>query len=630
MSGSGRGLDLRQEIDRLIASGDTEAAFRRLADLGQMESTLATASFLLARYEKLRNARNFTPHRLAILRSFTLEPVIPLLRAAAYAWDIDLTVQLGDFNAYPQEILDGSSSLYSFKPDTVILAVQTRDIAPELQNTFADLEPGAVAQSIERVTAPFEAWIRAFRERSQANLIVHTLELPASPSLGILDAQSASGQAAAIRRINDNLRRICHEARGVCLLDYDALTARHGRLQWHDEKKWLTARMPISADHLLHMAREWLRFLVPLSGRAAKSLVVDLDNTLWGGVIGEDGINGIRLGAEYPGAAYQALQRALLDLHRKGILLAACSKNNSEDAMEALEKHPGMLLKPEHFAAMRINWQDKAQNLREIAAELNLGIDALAFLDDNPAERERVRSALPSVTVIQIPSDPSGFAAAVRDCPVFERLSLSSEDRERTVLYATERQRARAEQSFASKEDFFRFLEQEAEIVLVDSSTLARVSQLTQKTNQFNLTTKRYGEQQIAELAAHPAWRITAIRVRDRFGDHGLVGVAITHDEGDLCEIDTFLLSCRVIGRDVETALLSHLAESARSRRKAALRGWFLPTRKNAPAKEFYARHGFQLQTQQGDASLWTIDLSRSQVRCPEWIKVRVLAGERS
>src|SRR6267378_6555456 len=206
-----------------------------------------------------------------------------------------------------------------------------------------------------------------------------------------------------------------------------------------------------------------MRFLRPLTGKVAKALVVDLDNTLWGGVIGEDGMNGIGLGAEYPGAAFQSLQRALVDLHRRGILLALCSKNNPEDALEALEKHPGMILRPTDFAAMRLNWTDKAQNLREIAQELNIGVDALAFLDDNPFEREQVRAALPEVTVIDLGTNPLEYASTVRNCAAFERLTLSSEDQQRTEMYAAQKQRAGAEQNFQSKEDFFRFLEQEAE-----------------------------------------------------------------------------------------------------------------------------------------------------------------------
>jgi FkbH-like protein len=626
--------NLREEVGRLIAQGSFELASRRLAELWRRDPAPATASFVTARLDELRDALQdktrdqlpLTKFKLAILRSFTVEPMVPLLRAEAFAYGIDLEVQVGDFNTYVQDMLDPQSSLYRFAPNAVVLAVRTDQAAPELWRNFADLPPEVAQQAAERVVRGYEQWIGTFRKYSQAALIVHSLERPSSPSLGVLDGQSEAGQSGLVRQINRELLRIAAGFHGVYVLDYDALVARHGSEHWHDERKWLTARLPIAAGYLLQMAREWMRFIVPLSGRTVKVLVTDLDNTLWGGVIGEDGMAGIKVGPEYPGAAYQALQRALLDLSRKGILLAVCSKNNLDDAMEALEKHPGMVMRAKHFAALRINWTDKAQNLREIAQELNVGIDALAFLDDNPFEREQVRGALPEVTVIDLPKNPLEYAASVRNCPAFERLTLSAEDQRRTEMYAAQKQRSGAEQTFQSKEDFFRFLEQEAELEPVSDLTLARVAQLTQKTNQFNLTTRRYTEPQIAEMAKKAAWHIFSIRVRDRFGDHGLVGVAITHDEGEDCEVDTFLLSCRVIGRTVEAALLAHLAESAAQRGRKRLVGWFLPTKKNAPARDFYPQHGFERQETNGTGSLWTLDLQSSTLRCPEWIKLKVAA----
>jgi FkbH-like protein len=621
-------LDLRSEADRLISGGSAELASLCLANLWRKEAGSVAAAFLVSRFEQLRGKLPLVPYRLAVLRSFTVEPAIPLLRAEAFVRAIDLIAQLGDFNAYAQEILDPNSSLYRFAPDAVVLAAQTADVVPDLWHQYADLAPEAVSAAIQRVSNSFGQWIRAFRERSSAALVVHSFELPARPNMGLLDAQQETGQSAAIQQINQALRQIAGEHRGVYVLDYDRLVARHGRLRWHDERKWLIARMPIAADHLVYLSREWLRFLVPLSGKTAKVLVADLDNTLWGGVIGEDGMTGIKLGPEYPGAAYQNVQRAMLDLTRRGILLAICSKNNLEDAIEALENHPGMLLRPKDFAAVRINWSDKAQNLREIASELNVGTDALAFLDDNPVEREQIRSALPEVTIVDLPEDPLAYAAAVRDCPVFERLALSSEDQQRTTLYAAQRERSHAEQSFQSKEDFFRYLDQEAEVVPVSPATLARVAQLTQKTNQFNLTTRRYTEQQIADLAARPGWQVLSIKVRDRFGDHGLVGVAISRDEAETCEIETFLLSCRVIGRAVETALLSHLARTAAARGRQRILGRFLPTKKNAPAREFYALHGFQLLEENRDGSVWSLPLQHHTIATPDWIRLKTTEGE--
>ena len=619
--------DVRQQSANYLAQEMWGQAQVALAHLWRTQATPAAASYVVSGYEKLRSHVPLIPCRLALLRSFTVEPVVPLLRAAAFVHGIDLEVYVGDFNTYAQDILNPASQLYRFEPHLVILAIQTRDIAPDLWTGYAALSPEEGQAAVTRVVTSYQGWIEAFRSHSQAHLLVHTLESPAFPSQGLFDSQTTSGQVAAIQHVNEALCRLASAHRGVYLLDYNALVARYGRLRWHDERKWLTMRMPIAAEHLGHLADEWLRFVHPLTGKVCKALVVDLDNTLWGGVIGEDGMEGIQVDAEYPGAAYQALQRVILDLYHRGIILALCSKNNLADALEALAHHPGMVLRPHHFAALRINWNDKAHNLREIAAELNIGIDALAFVDDNPVERERVRMELPDVTVIELPEDPMEYARALRLSPVFERLVLSEEDRERGRYYAEQRQREAMEQSATSLEDFYYALQQEVEIVPVTAATLTRVAQLTQKTNQFNTTTRRYTEQQIAALAASPDWGVYSIRVKDRFGDNGIVGVIIAHDIGDISELDTFLLSCRVIGRTVETAILSFLVDRARARSLKQLQGWFLPTKKNAPAKECYAEHQLQLLQERDGGCLWGLALDEHDITCPAWVRLTTCDG---
>ena len=606
--------EFRKSVDGAIAGGDRRAAAQMLASAWSSEPGTALAGFVASRYERIAPGLGMVRKRLAILRSFTVEPLVPVLKSGAFSGGIALETHVGEFNSYAQEMLDGESALYRFSPDVVILAVQTRDVAPGL---WCGESEG------EDVVERYAGWIAAFRRHSNAALIVHTLELPAFAAGGILEAQRAGNQAAAVQRINLGLRGLAAEHRGVYILDYDALVARHGRAHWGDARKWLTVRLPIASENLHQMAAEWLRFIHPLAGKVAKCVAVDLDNTLWGGVIGEDGMAGITLGAEYPGAAFQELQRALLELKRRGILLAVCSKNNPADAMEALSGHPGMLLQPADFAAVRINWSDKAGNLREIAAELNVGLDTVAFLDDNPVERQHVREQAPEAIVIALPEDPMGYADAVRGCPWFERLTLSDEDLKRGEYYAAQRERAELERTVTSKEDFYRSLEQVAELATVNPQTLARVAQLTQKTNQFNVTTRRYSEQEIEELAGLPNRRVWTLRVKDRYADNGLVAVAITSLEGDVCEIDTFLMSCRVIGRTVETALLAALAGDARERGAGLLQGWFLPTKKNAPAAAFYREHGFEAVETNGSGVMWSLDLRSSELRVPEWIELR-------
>jgi FkbH-like protein len=612
----------RKQITDAIEGREYLRALGLVRELFKQAPTVANAQFALKQAAPMREHLALVPCRLAILRSFTIEPVVPILRALALFNGIDLTVRVGAFNAYSKELLDPESDLYAFDPHVVILATQTRDVLPELWNSDSDLAAEDSETVAVRATADIEHLIGSLRSRSNANLILNTLEMPSFPNAGILDSQRSTGQSETIRTVNRHLREAAAKHLGVYVLDYDALIARFGRLKWGDESKWLTMRMPLAADSFVHLANEYIRFLLPLCGRVCKALLIDLDNTIWGGVIGEDSLDGIKLGAEYPGNAYLEVQRAILDLHRRGIILAICSKNNPDDTMEVFNRHDAMLLRLDHFAATRINWKSKAENIRELASELNIGIDALAFLDDNPLEREEVRMLLPEVHVIDLPSNAALFAGALRNTPVFERLALSREDRDRGTYYLAEQQRARLQNRTVALEDYYRSLEMAVEIGAVTSRTIARVAQLTQKTNQFNLTTRRYTEQEIAIKAADAQWRVYALSAADRFGEYGLVGMAITSRSGDVCEIDSFMLSCRIIGRSVETALLSYVARQAASEGMRWLRGWYFPTRKNAPSKDFYQKHGFTIISQSDRQTLFEYDLSK-ELTWPQWVKLQ-------
>lgn len=627
MTGARPDAEARKRITALLDDGAVADAKAELDLLWSRFPAMATAKFVLSAIARAEDTFPLPPHRLAFLRSFTVEPIVPLLQAAAALRGIGLDTWVGEFNAYPQEILDPASALYEFAPDSVILAVQSRDLVPDLWSGSADLAPGAAVAVAERAVADLSNLVAALRRNTRANIVIHALDAPAFAAGGIHDAQHEVGAEAAIADINRRVReRCCGEHKNVYWLDYPALVARHGRLAWYDERKWLMARLPIAAPHLAHMAEEWLRFVMPLAHRTAKVLVVDLDNTLWGGVIGEDGIAGIKLGDEYPAAAFRALQRVILDLHRRGVVLAVCSKNNPDEALRALREHPGMLLRPDHFAALRINWDPKPDNLRSLAGELKLGLDSFVFLDDNPAERAAVAQALPEVAVIDLPEDPMEYATALRQAPYFEILRLSQEDRARGAYYAQDRQRSELEAGAATPEDFLKSLDIEAEVRPVDEFSLPRAAQLTQKTNQFNLTTRRYGEGELTGFVADADCDVLTLSARDRFGDNGIVGLAIVKHAETVSEIDAFLLSCRVIGRGLETALLSEVVKIVGARGAKTLQGWFLTTRKNAPAANFYDRHGFR-QAQSGEeATLWEAELVKLSPDVPEWI---TLAGAR-
>jgi FkbH-like protein len=614
---------LQQEIDGLIASGDPTKARMLLAELWTSNPGPALASFVTSRFKQIETSVVRAKCRVAVIRSFTVEPAVTVLAAAASINGLDLALHVGDFNAYARELLDANSSLNRFQPAVVIMAVQTRDISPDLWQNAGQLSSEETRAEVERVVNNYRDWVASFRQHNLASLVIHNLEMPPVANQGIIDAQGVENQVSAIQDINRGLRLLAHEQAGVYVLDYDALVARHGRTHWHDERKWQTMRMPVAADCLVHLATEWLRYLHPLTGKICKALVVDLDNTFWGGVVGEVGAKGIQCGTEFPGSAYRDLQRAMLDLQRRGILLAVCSKNNLPDAMEALRHHPGLLLRPEHFSAMRINWNQKSENLREIAAELNIGTDSIAFLDDNPVERHHVRLQLPEVTVIDLPADVSSYERTLRESPVFERLALSREDKDRGQIYLAQRQRSELREHSRSVEEFNRSLLQEVALAHAAPESISRISQLTQKTNQFNLTNHRYSEQEILDLRNRKEWLVITAQVRDRFGDNGLVGLVIVKFVDGVCQIDTFLLSCRVIGRAVETVMLAFVIAQARARGVAEVRGMFCATAKNAPASDFYSKHGFaESAREESGASHWTLRTESSSVTFPDWTKV--------
>lgn len=629
MSGSENIREMTALVERRLAAGDTNGALEGLRLLWSLQPNAATAALIASYRERLMCLRPFAECRLAVLRSFTIEPLIPILRAQATLDGINLTCELTPLNAYAQELLDPASAIYQFKPTVAVLAVQTRDLTPKLWSDCTSPSPEELEQEADAAVQLIKQCVEAFRAHCAGALIVHGFELPPAPNAGVLDYQLPCGQADRLASLNRRIRDLAAKHPQVYVLDYDSLVARYGRANWHDEAKWLSVRMPVRARYLPQLGAEWLKFIHPLAGRSAKVLVTDLDNTLWGGIVGEDGFDGIQLGPEYSGAGYLKLQQALIDLYRRGVLLAIASKNNLEDALQVLDEHPAMLLRSKFFAAMRINWNDKARSLREIAEELNLGIDSLVFVDDNPAERQRIRQELPEVTVIDLPPDPLQYASAVRECALLERLSLSEEDVHRSELYVQQRFRSNLERQSASVEDFLFALEQHVTIEPVREATVARAAQLAQKTNQFNLTTRRYNELELRELAARPDYEILTVRVRDRFGDNGLVGLCVLHICRRVAEIEALLLSCRVIGRTVERALLAYVIERCRQHGVACLEGCYLPTRKNKPAEGFYRAHGFSAADRSdGQGTRWALELSGADVTTPPWIQLDTSAVE--
>ena len=537
------------------------------------------------------------PLRVAVLSTFTAEFLAPYLRVEGARRGLALTPWFAPWGQLEEQALDPASALYAERPEAVVVLARIED------------QPDFPARA--------GALLAALRRHSVARLLLANFAPPARLAAGLADPSLPLPEASATQQANDALAAACRAVPDAFIFDFARLVVEHGVAAWVDARLFHLARLPFGVNAQIALGRRLARTLRAAFFPPAKVLVLDLDHTLWGGVLGEDGLGGIALGDAYPGNVFQAFQRYLATLQTRGVLLAIASKNNAADVDELFARHQDLVLRREDFVAARINWEPKSDNLRAIAAELNLGLDSFVFLDDSPFEREEVRRALPMVQVLDFPPSPLGLIAAVEDSGCFDRLALGAEDRARTDLYRAQSVRRAAEEMAGSREEFLASLGLVATIGTVDAETLPRVAQLLAKTNQFNLTARRHGAAEVQALLAAGAVALW-LRLADRLGDHGLVGVALAVP-GEPWRVDSFLLSCRVIGRGVETALLARLCEVVAARGGQELVGEYVPTAKNGIVADFYPRHGFVA----ADGGTWRLALAAGAVQCPPSIVIR-------
>ncbi|HEY8184919.1 MAG TPA: HAD-IIIC family phosphatase [Pyrinomonadaceae bacterium] len=571
---------------------------------------------------EIRLSEQLQPVKVSLLSTFTVDTLVPYLEVEAARSGFAANIYLGPFNSVRQELLNPDSECLRQQPDIIFVSQLLCDVCPPLVNDFLSLDQTRIDQLVTEIISDTVATLRTFRKQSQATLVLHNFALSSHPALGIYEPMEQGSQTLVIRQLNTRLVEAAKTVPGIYVLDYDRLSADVGYRNWQNDKMWYLARAPLSAEALGALAREQAAFIQASFGRQRKCLVLDLDNTLWGGVIGEDGIAGIQLGHTYPGNAFRHFQELVLQLHRRGVLLAINSKNNHSEAQEVFRSHPDMVLREDHFAAMRINWRAKTENMLEIAKELNLGLDSLVFFDDNPIERDLMRQVLPQVLTLEVPSEPLRYFEALSESSAFDRLSFTGEDRSRGKMYQEQVARAELKASATSLEEFLRSLKIEISIHPVDRFAFPRVLDLIHKTNQFNLTTRRHSASRLAEMIADQLCDAFYLRVADRFGDNGIVGVAILQMRNGAAYIDTFLLSCRVIGRNLETAFLSFLVDWAKTRGAIAIVGEFTPTAKNSPAGEFFSLHGFAKVGSNGTGTCWRLDLNDVPFQAPGYIQM--------
>lgn len=549
-------------------------------------------------YAKIRDAgkKGLPQFSINLITNFTDDVLEKVLGGMCLEERIYPVITRAPYKQYHFVFKDKTAKIYATKPNVSFIFF---DINPYLHGEFSDSQ-----QHIEETLADLSTYCDTI-----GTLVVMNLSpLPYNSPYGHFFEDDPFFML--VQGWNDRISALSKEIKNLYIFDTNKVVYQMGEEQIRDMRGSYAFDIPFTNDFFVALCREWVACIKALMGRARKCIVLDLDNTLWGGVVGEAGPLGIALGPDYPGIAFQNFQRMLLKLWERGVILAIASKNNLSDVQEAFQKNPHFILKEEHFAAIQANWEDKSENILAIAKELNIGTDSMVFIDDSPLERERMRQERPEVLTPEFSLAPEEYVNALLSLKVFHQMSLTEEDMGKGKMYAEERQRTDVLKNTKSKKDYIAELGITMKVFEGEENDVARVSQLTQKTNQCNLTTHRYSDADILRLMKD-GWQVYSAEVSDRFGDYGIVIVALVAPEKNGARLDTFLMSCRVMGRDVEFTFLDYIKKKLSVAGFKKLSASFIPTAKNIPSKNLLVDAGFsETQTTKGDTREYSIILT--------------------
>jgi len=540
--------------------------------------------------KELLNQTNLIPTRIAILGGSTTTEVRNMLELFLLANGIRPSFYESGYNCYSEDVLFENPNLWNFKPDVVFIHTTWRNVSefPKLMESETEVQ-----NRLRHEMTRFETIWQKIDAGLGALIIQNNFDLPGLRPLGNLEASELFGRVNFLLRLNTDFANYAREHSRLLVNDIHYLSAQVGLVQWFSHTYWYNFHMAVSPEGTVALAHNVAGIIKSVYGKSKKCLVLDLDNTLWGGVVGDDGVQNLILGRDHPmGEAYLDFQRYVKDLQQRGVLLAVCSKNDPENAKDGFS-HPDSLLKLQDFSAFKANWNPKPENIREIAAELNIGLDSIVFVDDNPAERALVADQLPEVAVPEVGSDVSGFSMALERERYFEVDRVVQDDVNRSAYYGSNAQREALQARFRDYGEFLTSLEMTAEIGAFSPVYLERITQLINKTNQFNLTTRRYTIAEVEALSQDSAYITLYGRLADRFGDNGLVSVLIGHVLGEKVELDLWLMSCRVLKREMEIAMFDALVEQCQARGIRKIVGVYVPSKKNGIVASHYADLGF-------------------------------------
>ena len=588
----------RKPIDELyekIITGQADASFL-------MKQELPLLLKLSGRVRKKKDADKKADLKIAILGSYSIQHFSMMLEMFLLGMGISANIYEGEDNGIRMDVLNEDSEFYRFGPDLTLLLMDHRDIRHLPDPLQEERETESMLQ--ETMTVFTGLWEKIKENLPACQIFQTNLVIPSEQPLGNLEAGAGYSHSEFFRRINHELT--INHPDGVCIVDMEADAAYIGKRIWFDHASYFMNKAGFSADALPQVCADFARLIGAARGKVFKCLVLDLDNTLWDGVVGDDGAEGINLDPhDAVGEAYRYFQNYLKELKKRGVILAVCSKNDEDIAREPFEKNQDMILKLSDISCFVANWDDKAQNIKRIASKLNIGTDSMVFVDDNPAEREIVRRYLPEVLVVDMPDDPSYYARAVDETGAFSWLQITKEDLERTGTYAANAQRDELKESFVDYDEYLKALDMRASVGEPDKAQIKRFSQLINKSNQFNLRTIRYTEEEILCMKEDPGIKLIYVDLKDRFSEYGIISCIILKKTGNECFIDTWLMSCRVLKRGVELLAFDAVHKAAVSWGCDRIRGEYIPTKKNKMVEKFYPELGF-IPCEDGTYELYT------------------------
>jgi FkbH-like protein len=559
---------------------------------------------LLAASRKLPAVSERPALRLALLSDAATQQFVPVLRVILDRSGFSADIYEGAFDAIELEAYNSSSQLYSFEPHAVVILNATQ----ALRASFAKRRSSA-SDFIEETLAKITGVWTSIQSNSQATVIQSVFALPRERYFGSYDLKVPESFYAVALALNAGIAQLARQHKGVLLHDVDGVASLMGKKHFFDDRFWDLCKTFCSLEFLPHVAQSLADILVAMQGRVVKCVVMDLDNMLWGGVIGDDGLDGIVLNAHGEGEGFYRLQLFLRELMRRGIVLAVCSKNDEKNALLPFESYPEMVLRREDITVFVANWNDKAENIRTIREALNIGFDSMVFLDDSPFERSLVRQLLPSVIVPELPDDPSEYVRFLSELNLFETTTFSDEDLRRPEMYKMEAVRRVAAASHPSVDEFLQSLEMRIVISRFDSFHLSRIAQLTQRSNQFNLTTRRYDEAECARMMENSSVVPLYLKLSDKLGDHGLISVVILEDQGEDVCIRDWLMSCRVLSRGVEQYVMNEVFAYAAKIGATRVVGRYIPTPKNSMVKDLYRQFGFSAISEVDGSTHWSLSV---------------------